>query len=119
MSLQSIAVILCLAFILHVSILINNKLSPDLPDIQHYKKHLKEISFPIAFKFCIEEKNNHKLNKKYRDLGYNDLFDFYYGRSMFNNSIVGWAGHTENGSTIGSVEGLKIKYKYIFYNFLF
>ena len=107
MSLKPLAIVLCLAFILHVSILVNNKLYPDLPDIQHYKKDLKEIDFPIAFKFCIEEKNNHKSNEKYRHLGYNDLFYFYYGRSMFNDSIVGWAGHTKNGSTIGSVEGLK------------
>ena len=43
-----------------------------------------------------------------------DLFEFFNGNSRFNDSVVGWAGHTENGSSIGSVEGLNtynIKYR--------
>ena len=38
-------------------------------------------------------------------VGYEDVKNYYYGRSFYNKSIMGWAGHTENGSTLGSVEG--------------
>ena len=110
MRFKPVAAILCFAFILHVSILIYYKLNPELPSIKHYKNNLKEIDFPIAFKFCIEEKGENDTSKL-KDLGYKDLSDFFYGISMFNDPIVGWAGHTKNGSTIGSVEGLNTKQK--------
>ena len=92
---------------MHVGILIYSKVNPDLPEVKYYKKNLKEIDFPIAFQICITENNND--TSKYHDLGYMDLWEFFNGKSMFNDSIVGWAGHTENGSLIGSVEGLNLK----------
>ena len=36
--------------------------------------------------------------------GYRDVKRFHYGQSRYNKSLVVWNGHTENGSTIGSVE---------------
>ena len=92
-------------FIVHISFLINSNLNPSLPKVKYYNKELKDIDFPIAFQFCIEEKNTDEKVKLASDLGYRDLYDFFKGKSKFNNSIVGWSGHTENGSTIGSVEG--------------
>ena len=98
-----IIIIFCWTFFIHVSILIYEKLNPDLPEVKYYKRDLNEIDFPIAFQLCIGEKNN--SNTKYKDLGYTNLFHFFYGESRFNDSIVGWAGHTENGSSLGSVAG--------------
>ena len=101
-------IILFIAFILHLSVLIISKLNPDTPEVKYYKKDLKDIDFPIAFQICIEDKNKSRM--RYRELGYSDLYNFFNGQSKFNKSIVGWAGHTENGSSIGTVEGLMIKY---------
>ena len=41
------------------------------------------------------------------------MFEFFNGHSQFKESVVGWAGHTENGSSIRSVEGLNLKVKFI------
>ena len=99
-----IIIIFCWTFFIHVSILIYEKLNPDLPEVKYYKRDLNEIDFPIAFELCIVAKISHI---SYKDLGYNDLFHFFHGTSMFNDSIVGWGGHTENGSSLGSVAGPK------------
>ena len=98
---------LCIAFIIQISILMYHRLNPELPEIKYYKKNLKEIDFPIAFQICITENNNYTT--KYNDLGYDDLFEFFNGVSRFNESVHGWAGHTENGSSIESVEGKNLK----------
>ena len=78
-------------------------LFPDLPDIKNYKKELKDIDFPVSFVICIDEHND--TNKKFREFGYNDSYAFFNGESRFNSSIIGWSGHTMNGSTFESVEG--------------
>ena len=101
-----------IAFLVHSSVLIYTKLNPSLPKIKYYNKNLKDIDFPIAFQFCIEEKNTDDKLKLALDLGYTDLFDFFKGKSKFNDMIVGWSGHTENGSTIGSVAGITKKVKF-------
>ena len=119
MTCKPIIVILCLAFIIHVCVLIHNKLNPDIPDIKHYKKDLKEIDFPLAFQICIHEKI-YNDTKKFKDLGYFDLLSFFSGTSMFNDSIVGWTGHTENGSSMATVEGLRfdlIDFEFSIYSF--
>ena len=100
-----------IAFTVHISVLIYTKLNPSLPEVKYYNKNLKDIDFPLAFRFCIKAKNTDAKIKLAWDLGYSDLYTFFNGRSMFNNSIVGWNGHTENGSTIESVEGITVNDK--------
>ena len=41
----------------------------------------------------------------YPKFGYENQDKFFQGISMFNSSIIGWNGHTENGSTVGDIEG--------------
>ena len=38
-------------------------------------------------------------------MGYESDVAFFKGKSMYNESLYGWSGHTENGSTISNVEG--------------
>ena len=42
---------------------------------------------------------------RYQNLGYQNHDDFYAGISKFNNSVVGWHGHTMEGGTIAETEG--------------
>ena len=93
---------LALAFIIHVSSIINNLLYPDLPTFKHYSKNLKDIDFPIAFRICAEKLQDEE--QKFNSVGYQNMFDFFLGRSMHGHAY-GWAGHSENGSIIGPVEG--------------
>ena len=78
-------------------------LYPDLPEIKVYKTNLKNIDFPLAFKFCVKEIEN-SLDR-YTRHGYASDYDFFWGRSMFNKSLFGWGGHLANGSSIADVKG--------------
>ena len=89
--------------IFHVGNIINNILNPDLPEISVYKKELKDIDFPLSFLICIDQLQND--TSKYVEVGYKNVWKFYKGESMYNASITGWRGHTENGSKYDAVEG--------------
>ena len=78
-------------------------LYPDLPDIKVYKTNLKNIDFPLAFKFCVKEIEN-SLDR-YTSLGYASDYHFFWGRSRFNDGLFGWGGHLANGSSIADVKG--------------
>ena len=97
--------VMSIIFLAHVSYLLYDIISPEFPEIVNYKKDLNEIEYPITFKICVNELNLSIANEKYQKYGYDDLWQFYYGRSMYDSSIFGWAGHTENGSTIAPTEG--------------
>ena len=70
---------------------------------------LQDIEFPLSFRICLDdiydiEKDMNKL-ERYKKFGYSSGHNFYRGQSMFNETNVGWNGHTENGGTLGSTEG--------------
>lgn len=96
--------ILTLACFIHVLLIGYKMYYPNLPEIKVYKRDLKEIEFPFSFLLCAYNLQNDTV--KYSKFGYKDEVDFFRGRSKFNNSLVGWGGHAENGSHIGTVEGL-------------
>ena len=67
------------------------------------------IDFPIIFKICVDETVN--KSSRYKNVGYQDSFDFFNGQSMYNSSIFGWTGHTQNGSTLTSTKDKKWLFK--------
>ena len=98
-----INIILLLICFIHICFISYNILYPELPVIKEYKQDLKDIEFPISFLFCADE--NGKKNNIYQKYGYKDVYDYFEGKSIFNNSIIGWSGHMKNGSTFDSAEG--------------
>ena len=98
-------IIMSIVFVAHVSYIVYEIIHPAFPEIVNYKKDLNEIEYPITFKICVNEVNLSIAEEKYEKYGYEDLWQFYYGQSRYNDSIYGWAGHNENGTTIGPVEG--------------
>ena len=100
-----VLVIMCLS---HIAILIYGEFHPNLPQIEYFEKNLDEIEFPLSFKFCIFETKDKKNNKnRFNQFGYEDNVNFFMGFSKYNKSIIGWGGHTENGSTLASVKVTK------------
>ena len=98
-----VLVIMCLS---HIAILIYEEFHPNLPLIEYVEKNLDEIEFPLSFKFCIFETKDKKNSKnRFNQFGYEDNVNFFMGFSKYNKSIIGWGGHTENGSTLASVKG--------------
>lgn len=90
-------------FIVHITTIVYQDLNPQHPSIKSYARDLKDIEFPISFKLCVGEREN--ATDKFRRLGYTNEMDFYHGRSRFNKTILGWNGHTETLSTLGSIKG--------------
>ena len=97
-----IQIFLVTTCIIHICSIIYFKLNPELPEIKKYKRNIGEIVFPISFIICIKR---NKGKEKLSDFGYLDEWYFFSGQSKFNKSIVGWAGHSENGSLYQSAEG--------------
>ena len=90
------------AFIVHISTIGYHMLYPNNPSIKIYEKELGNIDFPLSFKLCANVLNDFE---KYNRIGYSNEVQFFYGRGKFNRFTHGWNGHTENQSTIGSVQG--------------
>ena len=68
------------------------------------------VDMPLSFIFCLRNINTEIENEKYQNAGYLNIQRFFSGTSINNQSLVGWLGHMENGSTNDSLEG---KFKYI------
>ena len=92
---------LTLACLIHVISLLNGYLNPVNTSVKHFEKKLKDISFPINIKLCLEQDNQIEMLK---ELGYQDTWYFYAGQSKYNSNVVGWNGHTQSG-IIGSAKG--------------
>ena len=97
-------VVFLIALIIHVFLIAYSMIYPSVPSVNIYKKSYNEIEFPISIKICAKEDRESDI-MRHNVSGYERSFRFYLGQSMFNESLFGWSGHTENGSTLGSVEG--------------
>ena len=83
-------------------------LYPSTPSIKIYEKRLNETEFPISIKLCaLEDRESDTM--RHNTSGYERNFRFFLGQSMFNKSLIGWSGHNQDGSFLGSVRG-KLKF---------
>ena len=101
-----ISLILTLGCIFNVGYIINNNVNPELPVLSVYEKNLQDVEFPLSCLICIDQLVNDTT--KYREVGYSNVYRFYIGESMHNESVIGWRGHMRNGSIYKSVEGFCI-----------
>jgi len=87
---------------------INSLVNPELPTIHVINTNLKDIEFPLSFRICLNYIHDDERDMdielynldRYKKFGYDSGNTFYKGQSMFNKSLVGWNGHTENGDTL-------------------
>ena len=101
-----IHILFSLVCVTHVGFIVYSMLYPDVPEIVVTMKKLNEIKFPILFRICAFDIDDR--DKRYTKAGYMNTYDFYMGKSMFNDSVYGWNGHQKNGSTLSMVEGNKL-----------
>ena len=96
------------AFLIHFSILSLDHWKPDFVT-ETRDIHLNDREFPIIFKLCI--KPGLALDAL-SNFGYDGISNYFDGISKYSNYdkktniTIGWAGHHENGSTCGDVEGI-------------
>ena len=103
-----IRTIFLLVFFVHISFIGYYTIHPEMPTIEKHIVDFKDIEFPFIFRLCAME--NFNKDEKYKRLGYKNVYDFFLGESMYNSTIYGWNGHMENGSTIGELESIYIRF---------
>ena len=91
-----------LAFIVQMSILASNQIHPSDTVSRVVERKLNSIEFPVLFKICVKPAFD---IKKLEEVGYENIWKYFLGRSKYNSSLFGWGGHTVDGNTIGSVTG--------------
>ena len=64
---------------------------------------LQEIDFPLVVKICVVPGFNQTA---LYEAGYQETYSYFGGQSRFNNTLFGWAGHTEDSGTLGTVEDI-------------
>ena len=74
---------------------------PQLTNTRVETRDLQGDNFPLIFRICIQPAFN---KTALEETGYGHAFRYFQGRSMFNKSLFGWAGHTNDSSTYGTVE---------------
>ena len=93
-----------LATLTQLVFIIASFINPDELNTVTSELALEDIDFPLDIKICAEPAFN---DAAILDAGYGDFwphYDYFTGRSKFNKSIYGWAGHTPDSGILGSVE---------------
>ena len=98
-------IVLIFSCVIHVIFILYTNSNPSIPEIILHNKNIMDVNMPLSFIFCLRNTNIELEKKKYKEAGYDTVIKFYSGTSMFNDSVVGWLGHMENGSTYNSLEG--------------
>ena len=76
-----------------------NQLNTDTSELA-----LQEIDFPLDIKICAEPAfDETAIVEAGYDKGFSQ-YNYFTGRSRFNGSIFGWAGHTPQAGPVGSVK---------------
>ena len=92
------------AFMVQTTTLIVNMINPKETLIKTQIMDFDKIDFPLIFKVCITPGFN---NTELKALGYRKSLDYLEGRSRFNKSIIGWAGHTDDDQVATNVSGIQ------------
>ena len=61
-----------------------DNLNPEQPSVKHYKKQLKDIDFPLSFKFCL---NNPNLTSYLKSIGYKEIFGYLDGNYDLEEAV--------------------------------
>ena len=91
-----------LATIVQLGFMFKGFVSPTLLNTSVKEIDLKDIDFPIEIKICATPGFSENAIE---EMGYEEgVWNYFKGRSRFNSSIIGWAGHTEDFGVKGTVE---------------
>ena len=96
----SLAVTIQLLSVLHSFI------KPETTNSETEEINLENMEFPLQFKICVDPSFN---GSAVEDLGYDGIWNYFAGLSRFNESIYGWAGHTNSSGVKDTVAGVLSK----------
>jgi hypothetical protein len=84
-------------------VLWNGYIRPSVTNTRVEEMELKDVDMPVVLKICVTPGFNMTAIK---EMGYDDPFGVYRyfnGESKYNQTILGWAGHTNTSRVHGSV----------------
>ena len=90
------------AFSIQIVLLVYSQIEPSQTVTSTTKKAITVGEYPIVFKICIKPGFNESALWEF---GYNSVAGYFSGESRFNDSLVGWAGHTADGGVASTVAG--------------
>lgn len=93
----------CCVFI-HMSLVIEQELHPTEVKTKTEIRPLREMEFPAVFKVCVKPSFN---EEEIRNVGYDSVYHYFNGKSKYNSSIHGWAGHTKDGKVFSNVSDVQ------------
>ena len=95
--------ILCLfAVVTQLAFNFRDFLFPRLTNTRVETRYLQGDDFPLIFRICVQPAFDKKALEE-TGYGYGQVYRYFQGRSKFNKSIFGWAGHTNDSGTYGTI----------------
>ena len=91
-----------LAFLVQMVTLTRSLLNPSQTISHTSIENVTVEDFPVIFKVCIKPGFD---DEALQEAGYESTFEYFLGKSRYNQSLYGWAGHTEEGGVVTNVEG--------------
>ena len=96
-----------LALVYHIGNLLEGYINPTVTNTVVEEKDIEDMDFPLIFKICIKPGLNLSASE---ELGYSGSpYDYFAGKSKFNHTIFGWAGHSENSTILEDVKNIYSK----------
>ena len=102
MSCRLINIACILAATIQLGFILESFIKPTLLNTSVKEIDLQDIDFPIEIKICAQPGFNETALE---EMGYEEgIWSYFKGKSRFNSSIIGWAGHTADFGVKSSVE---------------
>ena len=98
-------VLCCVAFLFQFYGVVYEWVRPTQSTTEVEDKNLEDFEFPVVFKICVNPGFNITA---LREEGYYESYDYFLGRSRYNRSQYGWAGHYNGSFHRDTVEGMDI-----------
>ena len=89
-----------IALVIQLAHVLDGFVKPTITRTWEEEVSLEDIKFPLVIKVCVIPGFN---KSAIRELGYKSVTHYLAGQSKFNESLYGWAGHTNKSETVGSV----------------
>ena len=90
----------CFAFLWQLSGILDEWVNPSQETIRVSEKKLKR-KFPLIIEICPDPGFNLTA---IREEGYRDIEQYFQGQNMFEDSLIGWAGHSNTSRKNRTVE---------------
>ena len=101
-SLWILANVVCLSVLaIQLANVLESYIQPTITRTWEEEVPRQDMEFPVVIKVCVVPGFNQTAMHQ---LGYWDTWTYFLGQSRFNQSVYGWAGHTEDLGTLGNVE---------------